>query len=73
MPITFRRRRDHLGAPYSSETNFVAISGELEIGGVSREVFTDKSSRFGWSISAVNTRPGNGWADTVDEANTKSR
>jgi hypothetical protein len=68
MPITFRRRRDHLGAPYSSETNFVAISGELEIGGVSREVFTDKSSRFGWSISAVNTRPGNGWADTVDEA-----
>jgi hypothetical protein len=68
MPITFHLRRDHLGAPYSSETNFVAISGELEIGGVSREVFTDQSSRFGWSISAVNTRPGNGWADTVDEA-----
>jgi hypothetical protein len=36
MPITFRLRRDHLGAPYSSETNFVAISGEMEIGGVSR-------------------------------------
>jgi len=68
MPVTFRLRRDHLGAPYSSETNFVAISGELEIGGVSREEFTDQSPWFGWSISAVNTRPGNGWAATVDEA-----
>jgi hypothetical protein len=40
----------------------------MEVGGVSREVFTDQSSRFGWSISAVSTRPGNGWADTVDQA-----
>jgi hypothetical protein len=44
----------------------VAISCELEIGGVSREVLSDQSSRFGWSISAVNTQPA--WADTVDEA-----
>jgi hypothetical protein len=60
--------RDHRGASYSSETNFVALSGETEIGGVSREVFTDQNSRFEWSISAVNTEPGNGWADTVDKA-----
>jgi hypothetical protein len=32
MPIAFRLRRDHLGANYLSETNFVAISGQMEIG-----------------------------------------
>jgi hypothetical protein len=48
MPITFRLRRDHLGAPYSSETNFSALSGQMEIGGMSREVFTDQRSKFRW-------------------------
>jgi hypothetical protein len=53
MPVTFRLRRDHLGAPYFSETNFVTISGKLEIGGVSRGVLSDQTSRFRWSIAIV--------------------
>jgi hypothetical protein len=45
MPITFRLRRDQLGAPCTSESNFAAIRGEMEIGGVSREVFAVETER----------------------------
>jgi hypothetical protein len=39
VPIKFRLRCDHLARPIRPN-NFVAISGEMVIGGVSREVFT---------------------------------
>lgn len=37
-------------------------------GGVSREVFSDQSSKFRWSIGVVDTGPVMGWENTVDEA-----
>jgi hypothetical protein len=67
MPITWRLLRDHYGTPYSSDTRWVAISGDLEIGAVGREVLSNSQFRFAWHASF---EPGqrNGWADTPEEA-----
>jgi hypothetical protein len=46
-----------IGAHYSSETNFVAISGQMEIGGVSWDVLSDQTSRFRWSRGVVDSVP----------------
>jgi hypothetical protein len=56
--------------PYSSETNFGTISGKLEIGGVSRDVLSNQTSRFPWSIAVVAAMERD-WLDWVARAGLK--
>ena len=71
MPITWRLLRDHYGAPYSSDARWVAISGDMTIGTVGREVLTDYKGHWTWH-TAYDLLHTSGRADTPEERKPRS-
>ena len=67
MPLTWRLLRDHFGSPYSSDARWIAISGDVTIGTVGREVLSNNEARWSWH-AGYDPLNRHGFANTPDEA-----
>jgi hypothetical protein len=69
MPIKWKLKqfRDPYGYPYRFETMWVAISGDVEIGSVARDMLSGSNTRFAWR-TGYDPVHSNGWTNTPEEA-----
>jgi hypothetical protein len=53
MPVHFRLTRDRIEAPYSSDTHYTVLSGNLEIGAIRRAMWSNSIEAYECHIHAV--------------------
>jgi hypothetical protein len=57
MPLTFRLLHDHFGEPFSSDSHYIALSGDLGVGTIRKDTNSPRGPGFEWRINGVQFLP----------------